>query len=135
MFSLILSSSATIAFMSELVTLNVPDQIVRVAASIANRKQRAMEEVLLDMLAITAAEPPVENLLDEEVLALSEMMMPKEQDERLSQLLAQQRENQLTVEGRKELAQLMWLYEKGMLRKSQALREAVERGLREPLVF
>ena len=128
-------SGVTIATMSELVTLNVPDQIVRVATSIANRKQRAMEEVLLDMLTSRAAEPPVENLSDEEVLALSEMMMPKEQDERLGELLAQQRENQLDPEGRKELAQLMWLYKQGMLQKSQALREAVERGLREPLVF
>jgi hypothetical protein len=120
--------------MSELVTLNVPEQIVRVATSIANRKQRAMEEVLLDMLTTRASEPPVENLSDEEVLALSEMMMPKEQNERLGELLALQRENQIDAEGRKELAQLMWLYKQGMLQKSQALREAVERGLREPLV-
>ena len=128
-------SNATIARMSELVTLNVPDQIVRIATSIANRKQRAMEEVLLDMLTTRASEPPIENLPDEEVLALSEMMMPKEQDERLGELLALQRENQIDAEGRKELAQLMWLYKQGMLQKSQALREAVERGLRDPLVF
>ena len=121
--------------MSELITLNVPDQIVRLATSIANRKQRAKEEVLLDMLTTRASEPPVENLSDEEVLALSEMVMPKEQDERLGKLLALQRENQIDTEGRKELAQLMWLYKQGMLQKSQALREAVERGLREPLVF
>lgn len=121
--------------MSELVTLNLPDQVVRLAASIANRKRQAMEDVLVEMLTTTAADSPIENLPDEEVLALSEMMMPKEQDQRLSELLAQQRENQLDLEGRKQLAQLMWLYEKGMLRKSQALREAVERGLREPLVF
>lgn len=121
--------------MSELVTLNVPDQIVRVATSIAKRKRRAMEEVLLEMLTRRASEPTVENLSDEEVLALSEMTMPKEQEERLGELLAQQRENQIDAEGRKELAQLMWLYKQGMLQKSQALREAVERGLREPLVF
>ncbi|MBS1807992.1 MAG: hypothetical protein JST84_07355 [Acidobacteria bacterium] len=121
--------------MSELVTLNLPDQVVRVAATIANRKRQALEEVLVEMLTTTAAETPIESLPDDEVLALSEMMMPKEQSDRLSELLAQQRENQLDGEDRKQLSQLMWFYEKGLLRKSQALREAVERGLREPLAF
>lgn len=121
--------------MSAIVTLTLPDQIASAITSIANRKHLAIEEVLMEMITTTVAEPPVENLSDEEVLALSEMMMPKEQDAQLSELLEQQRENQLDREGRKQLAQLMWLYEKGMIKKSQALREAVERGLREPLVF
>jgi hypothetical protein len=67
-----------------------------------------------------ATELPVEELPDEEVLALSE-------------LLSQNREDELESAGRRELDELMPLYEHGLLRKAQALRVAVQRGLREPL--
>lgn len=39
----------------------------------------------------------------------------------------------LDAEGQRELDELMGLYERGLLRKSQALRVAVRRDLREPL--
>lgn len=121
--------------MSELVTLKVSDQVWNMASRIALQKQRQMEDVLSDWLEETVNERPVESLSDEEVLALSEMKLSDDQDAALSDLLARQRENQLDEDGRHRLNGLMRVYENGLLRKAQALRVAVERGLREPLRF
>jgi len=90
-----------------------------------------------ELLAIKVSENDmlVECLSDDEAIALSEMKFSDEQDARLSDLLARQRENQLDSEERRQLNEMMLIYEKGLLRKAQALRVAVERGLREPLSF
>jgi hypothetical protein len=72
-------------------------------------------------------------LSDEEVLALSELQLSEDRQARLSRLLMRQRENTLDAEGKRELDELMQAYERGLLRKSQALLEAVQRQLREPL--
>jgi len=92
-----------------------------------------MSELLT--VKVSVNDIPVESLSDDEVLALSEMKFSDEQDAALSDLLARQRENQLDSEGRRQLNELMRTYERGLLRKAQALRVAVERGLREPLSF
>ncbi len=121
--------------MSELITIQVSDQVVRFASSIASRNHQPVAEVLSKLLETTVEDAPVESLSNEEILKLSKMMPEESQDKRLSELLTQQRENQLDEESRIELSHLMQLYEKGLLRKSQALREAVQRGLRAPLEF
>ncbi|MCS6859480.1 MAG: hypothetical protein NZT92_04070 [Abditibacteriales bacterium] len=72
-------------------------------------------------------------LSDEEVLALTELQLDKEQQATLSDLLERNREGALDAEGRRQLDELMRVYEQGLLRKAQALRVAVQRGLREPL--
>jgi hypothetical protein len=79
----------------------------------------------------TSNETPVESLPDEEVLALAEMTLPEEQDAMLSELLACQREGRIDLEGRRQLGELMRIYENGLLRKAQASRIAIERGLKE----
>lgn len=48
-------------------------------------------------------------------------------------MLARNREDALNEEERRQLDELMRIYEHGLLRKSQALRVAVQRGLRERL--
>ena len=72
-------------------------------------------------------------LPDEEVLALTALQMKPAQDRRLSLLLGRQQAGSLTKVERFELFTLMQVYQEGLLRKAQALREAVRRGLREPL--
>jgi hypothetical protein len=79
------------------------------------------------------AERPVEELSADEVLALAELRLTDEQDASLSELLERNREGTLDAERQRELAELMRLYEHGLLLKSQALKVAVQRGLREPL--
>jgi hypothetical protein len=75
----------------------------------------------------------VTSLSDEEVLALTELQMVPEQDRRLSALLQKQQEEALSAPERAELFALMQVYQEGILRQAQALREAVWRGLRAPL--
>jgi antitoxin component of RelBE/YafQ-DinJ toxin-antitoxin module len=121
--------------MSELLTIKVSDQVARFASQVARQRDMPVEDVMSDLLESTVNDIPVECLSDDEVLALSEMKFSDEQDETLSELLARQREGQLDSEGRRQLSELMRGYESGLLRKAQALRVAVERGLREPLSF
>jgi len=75
----------------------------------------------------------IEELSNEEVLALTELQLAPTQEATLSELLDRNREETLDAEGRCRLEELMRIYEHGLLRKAQALRVAVQRGLREPL--
>jgi hypothetical protein len=117
--------------MSEQITLQVPDQIVRQAAQIAAHNQQSIEDVLTEWLTSAATEPPVELLSDEEVVILAKMKFTSDQQERFSDLLDRNREGELDAEGREELDLMMRIYERGLLRKAQALQEAVKRGLME----
>jgi len=67
---------------------------------------------------------------DQEVLAAADGGMPAAADERLSELLNRQQAGLLKDTEHAELTALMQLYQQGLLRKAQALREAVRRGLR-----
>jgi hypothetical protein len=75
----------------------------------------------------------VTSLSDEDVLKLTELQMSPEEDHRLSRLLDRQQKGKLTAAERAELFTLMQVYQDGLLRKAQALSEAVRRGLIEPL--
>ena len=59
--------------------------------------------------------------------------MEPAQDRRLTVLLDRQQTGEFTEAERPESLALMQVYQEGLLRKAQALREAVQRGLREPL--
>src|SRR5438067_34166 len=119
--------------MSQQVTIQVSEQVMRQAAQVAAQTQRSVEDVLAAWLESVTTERPVEELSDDEMLALSELRLTDEQDSSLSELLERNREGALDTGGQRELDEMMRLYEHGLLRKSQALRVAVERGLREPL--
>jgi len=118
---------------SEHITLQLSDRVVHHATRIAAQEQRRIEEVLTEWLEWAVTEGPVDALPDEEVLALTELQLPAEQQETLSSLLARNQDDALTAEERRQLDALIRLYEQGLLRKAQALRVAVQRGLREPL--
>lgn len=101
-------------------------------------------EFRLDTVILSAAsEPPtgasagsvraVTSLTDEEVLGLAELQMLPAQGRRLSALLQKQQAQELSVPERTELLALMQVYQEGLLRKAQALHEAVRRGLRTSL--
>jgi len=119
--------------MYEQITLQVPNRVVRQAAYKALQNRQPVEEILNEWLERAITEMPVEELPDEEVLALVMLQLTPNQQAKLSDLLVRNREDQLDAEGRRELDELMRLYEHGLLRKAQALRVAVKRGLREPL--
>jgi pyruvate-formate lyase len=88
----------------------------------------------LQPLAVSAESvPAITSLSDEEVLDLTELQMAPERDRRLSALLQKQQERALSAAEQTELVMLMQVYQEGVLRKAQALHEAVRRGLRTPL--
>jgi hypothetical protein len=103
------------------------------AKHVALKSQQRVEEVLARWLEKTAAEMPVDELPDDEVLVLTELQLAPNQEASLSELLTRNRKGMLDGEGRSKLDELMRIYEHGLLRKAQALRVAVQRGLREPL--
>jgi hypothetical protein len=70
---------------------------------------------------------------DQEALANADLQMAQAEDEQLSSLLDRQQAGLLTSSERSELGALMALYQRLLLRKAQGLREAVRRGLREPV--
>ena len=119
--------------MSQQVTIQVSEQVLRQAAQVAAQTQRSIEDVLAAWLESLTTERPVEELSDDEILTLTELRLTDEQDASLSELLERNREGTLNAEGQRELDEMMRLYEHGLLRKSQALKVAVQRGLREPL--
>lgn len=119
--------------MSQQVTIQVSEQVIRQAAQVAAQTHQSVEEVLAAWLESVTTGRPVEELSDDEVLALSELRLTDEQDTSLSELLERNREGALDTDGQRELDELMRRYEQGLLRKSQALKVAVQRGLREPL--
>jgi hypothetical protein len=117
--------------MAEQITLQLSDFVLGQAAQIGFFSKRQVEDVLARWLEISFAEEPVEKLSDEEVLALSYLKFSAQEEDRFNYLLTGNRENELTAAEREELNQFMRYYERGLLRKSQALAEAVKRGLRE----
>ena len=115
------------------VVISVRDEVLRTAAHAAEESQRQIEEVLVDWLERVIMEIPVETLSDAEILSLADQQLKPEEQEVLSDLLVRSREGQLDAAGQERLEALMEGYEQGLLRKAQALRVAVQRGLREPL--
>ena len=127
--------------MSTQVTLTLPDELYEHARRWATITQRDLSETLTDALTIVltpvytmpSLEKPVSLLSDEDVLALSRAQMKLAQGQRLSELLEKQREGALAKGERPELLALMQVYSQLWIRQSEALAEAVRRGLRELL--
>lgn len=120
--------------MAEVITLELPDTLARRARAEAQRTNRPLETVLLEWLSrVEAAEPPVESLPDDQVLALSNAQLDPQQNEELSDLLARNQEGQLDEAARRRLDELMQIYRRELVRKAQALKVAVDRNLRPPL--
>ena len=123
------------------VTLTLQDDVYRRAAQFAQLANLKVNDVLSDVIELSLLPPnpqpsavkPVSELSDKEVLKLTKLQMPPAQDRRLSRLLDRQQAGKLKAEERVELLTLMQVYQDGLLRKAQALAEAVRRGLREPL--
>jgi hypothetical protein len=129
--------------MTTRITLDVPDEVYRRAQDLALVAGREIGEVLSQALALSLAsvalapEPSdltsMGQLNDGQVLALCELQLPPAQDQRLSELLDRQQAGLISEVERPELTALMQTYQLRLLRKAQALREAVQRGLLPPL--
>jgi hypothetical protein len=119
--------------MAEKITLELPEDVAQRVRSFAARAHRPFEEILVEWISRSLAEPAVETLADADVLALCDAQMEQRQQEELSDLLADNREGRLPEDKRLRLEELMQVYRRGLVRKAQALQTAVHRGLRPPL--
>lgn len=126
--------------MSTQLTLSLPDEVLQRARQYAEYTKRDVKEIITTTLASTLPSldtieqlRTIAKLPDSEVLALTKSRMDKKADRRLSKLLDNQQAGKLNDLEQAELAALMRLYEMGLLRQSQALAEAVSRGLLPPL--
>ena len=125
------------------VTLTLPDNLVEYAKRLGDATQRDVAAILADALEMLlptlenlpegSSYPTVSSFSDAEVLALADSKMDAFQNQRLGELQQRGKTTGLTEAERYELLALLQIYQLGQLRKSEALAEAVQRGLRSPL--
>jgi hypothetical protein len=127
--------------MSARVVVTLPDDLYAHAQHWAALTHREVPQLLTEALALVLTPigtppgdaPPVATLSDSEVLALAQVQMAPQQGRRLDQLLSKQGETTLTAQEQTEILALMQVYQQLWMRQSEALAEAVHRGLRAPL--
>jgi len=122
------------------VTIALPNDVYHRAEWLAKRTGRTVADVVAQAADLSLRpfgpsaepDPPPSEWSDETVLAAANAMMPEAEDRRFSELLQRQQEGPLSAAEESELRVVLERYQIGMLRKAQALREAVERGLLDP---
>ncbi len=127
--------------MSAQITVTLPEEVLQRAELWAQRAGRSVADLLAETIEVSLrplgppadGQRPLTTWSDDEVLKAADGGLTAVADQRLSDLLDRQQAGLLTETERAELSALMHLYQQGLLRKAQALREAVRRGLREPL--
>lgn len=128
--------------MSTQVVVTLSDELLQRAMQWASLTRRDLSQTLADALQIAFApirpapgsEVHFRDLSDQQVLALTTIQMKSVQSIRLNELLARQQDEQLNSEEQSELTALMEMYNRLWIRQSEALAEAVRRGLRQPIV-
>jgi hypothetical protein len=126
--------------MGSQITLTLPNEVLEQATQWAGHLGRPLHEFLAETIEVSlqplagfTEEKAIDSWDDKAVLELADSDMHPTENERLSQLLQRQQASQLSPAERYELDMLMQSYQVNLLRKARALREAVKRGLREPL--
>ncbi len=127
--------------MSTQIAITIPEEVYKQAQRLARLTHCQVNDLLADAITLSLApvatsdesHPPIAELSDKGVLALTRLEMSAAQDRRLSRLLNRQQTGTLSDGERAALLSLMQVYQEGLLRKAQALREAVRRKLIEPL--
>ena len=127
--------------MATRVVVTLQDDVYRRVERLAHLTRRDVADLLADTITLVlppldvSAEvgPAITSLSDDEVVQLTDLQMRPKHDRRLSALLHKQQAQALSAPEQAELVALMQVYQEGILRKAQALHEAVRRGLRAPL--
>ena len=107
--------------------------LIRLNEDVSRVWAETIESALAPVGASAARLKPVEELSDSDLLAAADLRMDEAQGRRLGRLLDRQQAGKLKEAERKELTALMQVYRECLVRKAQALGEAVGRGLRDPL--
>jgi hypothetical protein len=114
------------------ITIDLPPEIVEQIRLEATRQGLEPGPFLAGFLHdrfTDTQERAIEQLSDAQVLALCDRMMTDDDQTEMSQLLAQHREGLLTEPAQRRLDALMQIYRTGMVRKAEAWKIAVDRGL------
>lgn len=119
--------------MNREITLQISDRIIQQATIAASKSRHRVEEVLSDWLEDVFEEKFTDKMSDDEILSLTKIQISPADQSRLSELLFKNREVGLDKNEQRELDLMIEISERNMLKKSEALRVAVERGLIEPI--
>lgn len=115
--------------MSEVVTLELPADLIRQARALAAATNRRLDDAVADWIGRAVADPPVTAMSDTDLLAACDATLPDADQAELSALLADQREGRLAPADRPRLDARLADYRHGLVRKAQAVKEAAARGL------
>lgn len=117
------------------ISVKLPNNLYQDVANLAKAKKKSVGEIIKGAVKKVVAEEaeilerPLADCSDAEVLAVANMKMSEKENRRLSELSDKQREGTITPLERNELDVLFRVFQVGNLRKSQAIYEAVQRGL------
>ena len=115
--------------MSETFSLELSEAAAQRVRRYAEQTKRPVEVILSQWIEQYVTKMPVDLLSDDEVLMLSELQLPDDQQAALSQLLQKQQNEQLNTQEQERLDQLMQVYNQALVRKAEALRELSRREL------
>jgi hypothetical protein len=114
------------------VTIEIPDEFLPQFQQLGDRFP---EWLALNLFPSTDPNlsPEVSGLSDDDVMTIANLKLSEVQNDRLSELQQRGKTTSLSELDRYELIALLQIYQLGQLRKSEALAEAVHRGLRSSL--
>lgn len=121
------------ALMGVKVMVELPEELAQRARAVAAQNGRPFEATLVELIGRAVAEPDVDLLPDDQIVALCDSTMEAPHQEELSELLDRNREGSIQPRERSRLDELMQVYRRGLVRKAQAWRTAVARGLKPQL--
>ena len=120
--------------MAEQVILNLPDRLAKQVHEVAALTQRKLEDVLIEWLDRGSIdEIAIVELSDDQIVSLCDLQMSELEQTQMSVLLGKQRESELQLGELEQLDRLLQVYRRGMIRKAEAWKVAVGRGLRAGL--
>ena len=114
------------------ITVDIPDELETAARNVAAGTHRKVEDILQERLDQFVSQTPVDWLFDSRLLDLMASQLSDDHQSELSDLLEINREGIMSPNERKRLDELMQIYGQGMVRKAEATKEAVKRGLISP---
>ncbi len=120
-------------------TLNVPDEMVQLAQTVAEMHDMSVENVVTNLLFSTLPLVPsidanrsISELSNTDLLALSQITLTADANKQHLALLAKQQEESLSVAEERQLHWYSQIYSIATLYKAKAMIEAAHRGLIDP---
>jgi hypothetical protein len=119
--------------MTEQLTLELPEELARRAREFAAASHRRVEDAIVEWIDRAVSEHDISRLSDDQIKDLCGLTLDDAEQQQLSLLLEKQREQEIDSLESQRLDLLMDNYQRGLLLKARALKEAVKRGLKSRL--